>query len=235
MSNGWRELPYPLGYLSAIAFGGRFLLQWLTSEIKQKSVVTRAFWQLSLAGNLLLFMHSFIQVQFHVCVVQACNAVISWRNLNLMQPTNQQLRFQTIIYFLLASVGTTALAFSVQGLFLSEGIGDWFRLPAFSGQNVPPRSLSLFWHFLGTLGVILFSSRFWVQWWCAERQKTSYLGPTFWWLSLVGGVLSLVYFVRIEDPVNIIGPLFGLLPYIRNLMLLQKQKVQEPSIAADRL
>lgn len=234
MIEGWRELLYPLGYLSAIAFGGRFLLQWLTSEVLQKSVVTRAFWHLSLIGNLLLLLHSFIQVQFHVCVVQACNAVISWRNLNLMQPGYQQLRFQTVIYSLIGSVAVTVLAFSIQGYYLGAGISDWFRLPAPSGQDFP-RRLNLFWHVLGSIGVVLFASRFWVQWWSAERQKSSYLGPAFWWLSLVGGVLSLIYFVRIDDPVNIIGPLFGLLPYIRNLMLLRKQKGQEPSIVADPL
>lgn len=229
MIDSWRELLYPLGYLSAIAFGARFLLQWLTSELLQKSVVTRAFWQLSLFGNLLLLLHSFIQVQFHVCVVQACNAVISWRNLNLMQPKDRQQPFQTVIYYLLGSIVATALAFAIQGFFLTDGLGDWFRLPTISGQEAP-RHLNQFWHFLGTLGVILFSSRFWVQWWGAEKQKNSYLGPAFWWLSLIGGILSLVYFVRIDDPVNVIGPLFGLLPYIRNLMLLQKQNNQNPIV-----
>jgi lipid-A-disaccharide synthase-like uncharacterized protein len=226
MIDSWREFLYPLGYLSALAFGGRFLLQWLTSEILQKSVVTRAFWQLSLVGNVLLLLHSFIQMQFHVCVVQACNAVISWRNLDLMHPRELQWRFPSVLSLLFGSIVATFLAFIVQGAILGEGIGDWFRLPTFAGHEVP-RHLSLQWHLLGSLGVMLFSSRFWVQWWCAEREKTSYLGPGFWWLSLSGGILSLVYFVRIEDPVNIIGPLFGLLPYVRNLMLLYKKKTKE--------
>lgn len=226
MIDGWREWLYPLGYFASLAFGGRFLFQWLTSEIQQKSVVTRIFWQLSLIGNVLLLVHSFIQVQFHVCAIQACNTVISWRNLNLMGPSSQQIRFHTVLILILIAILFTFFAFSLQGALGGDGISNWFRLPVFNGQNNPPQSISPLWHLIGVIGLILFSSRFWIQWWCAEKHKSSYLGPAFWWLSLLGGTLSLIYFVQIDDPVNILGPAVGMIPYIRNLMLIQKQRRQ---------
>lgn len=86
---------YPLGYLSTLAFGLRFFIQWLYSEAKGQCVVVRPFWWLSLIGNILLLTHALIQMQFHVALVQAINGVISWRNLDLMRPLSQQktLRF----------------------------------------------------------------------------------------------------------------------------------------------
>lgn len=66
MTEFWRIQLYCLGFVSAFAFGGRFLLQWLTSEIKGQSTVPRSFWILSLVGNVSLLIHSIIQVQFHV-------------------------------------------------------------------------------------------------------------------------------------------------------------------------
>lgn len=219
MTDGWREILYPLGFLSSLAFGGRFLLQWLTSEIERKSIVTKIFWQLSLCGNLMLLFHSFIQVQFHVCVIQACNAIISWRNLNLMDDRKNQVSLSTVLYLLFGSVAMVSVAFLLQGYFLNYSFNEWFRLPIW--RNETPQSVGILWHAFGTLGLILFSSRFWVQWWYAEKAKASLLGPPFWWLSLSGGLISLVYFIRIDDPVNIIGPAFGLVPYARNLILIR--------------
>lgn len=219
MSESWREFLYPLGYLSAIAFGGRFLLQWALSEIHRESIVTRSFWRLSLVGNILLLVHSFLQVQFHVSLIQACNAVVSWRNLNLMEESSKRAEFATVIKLLVAALGTVTIGFFLQGYL--QGSYIFFRLPhtEFSEEGV-----SFLWHLLGFLGLALFSCRFWIQWWYAERDAKSYLSPTFWWLSLVGGLLSLIYFIYIDDTVNIIGPAFGLIPYIRNLMLIQNAK-----------
>jgi lipid-A-disaccharide synthase-like uncharacterized protein len=219
----WRTFLYPLGFLSALLFGARFIIQWLQSEKAYKSIVPRSFWVLSLLGNLLLMLHSFIQIQVHVCMVQACNAVISWRNLNLMQSKKPAVAFTTVLVFLIGSILLTALAFASQSAFFSWE-GGWFRIPIAPWQTTANSSVPFFWHALGALGYLLFSSRFWIQWWLAERSHASYLPVSFWWLSLGGALLSILYFVRIGDSVNLIGPLLGLVPYIRNLMLMQKTK-----------
>lgn len=220
----WREVLYPLGFLSSIAFSGRMLLQWLSSEYRQKSVVTRNFWILSLFGNLLLLIHSLIQVQYHVCFVQTCNAIISWRNLDLMKPESEQIKMRQVIILLAASLFSMTTLFFLQGYLLLEGQFEWFRMPSTPWNGADRQPVSLFIHCVGFIGIVLFSCRFWVQWWLAERRKKSYLGPLFWWLSLIGDLLSLGYFLRISDPVNFIGPAFGVVPYIRNLMLIRKDK-----------
>lgn len=202
---------YPLGYLSTVAFGLRFFIQWLYSESKGQSVVIRPFWWLSLIGNLLLLGHALIQMQFHVCLVQAINGVIAWRNLNLMKPETEQ----KSLAFTLSLMGFFIL--SVTSYFFFSGI-EWFHAPQ---ATVP---IAMAWHLLGLVGLILFSSRFVVQWWDAEWQHQSVLGLSFWSMSIAGGLLSILYFAQLHDTVNLIGPSLGMIPYIRNMMLLRKAK-----------
>lgn len=217
----WRVILYPLGFISALAFSGRFLIQWLQSERAHQSVVPFSFWRLSLTGNLLLFLHSLIQIQVNVAIVQALNAVISWRNLNLMQTKKAPLPFYGVLGMLFFSLIFTCSAFALQhSLFhLDEG---WLRTPSAPWQKGSHDPVSINWHIIGFLGYFLFSSRFWIQWWSAEKKLKSLLPLSFWWLSLSGALLSIGYFIRIGDTVNLIGPLVGIIPYIRNLMLIKE-------------
>lgn len=221
-----RELLYPLGFLSALAFCARMLVQWLTSELKGRSVVMPGFWKLSLLGNVLLALHSLIQVQFHVCAIQTCNAIISWRNLNLMRLPDQQISFKHTVQILIAALILVPLLFAAQSYFLMDNMQEWFRIPVAPWQSRMHTHVSLAWHLFGFLGLALFNSRFWLQWWCAETHRESYLGPAFWWVSLIGEVACLIYFVRIDDAVNFIGPIFALIPYVRNLMLIYKKPIR---------
>ena len=52
--------------------------------------------------------------------------------------------------------------------------------------------------------------------------QASALEPTLWYISLVGAAMTLLYFMRIGDPVNLIGPVVGMIPYIRNLILIRR-------------
>lgn len=222
----WRDWVYPLGFVAAFAFMGRFALQWLISEVHRKSMVTKSFWQLSLFANLVMVVHSVLQIQYFVCLVQACNAVIAWRNLNFMQERVKQVHFRTVLFLLSgAIIGTTAI-FLLQGYLFFDGNILWARIPTFFGDQVTSSKLSFEWHLLGVLGMVLFASRFWVQWWLAEKQQSSTLSTSFWWLSITGAVLSLIYFLPMYDMVNLIGPLFGLIPYIRNLVLIKRMRTE---------
>lgn len=227
MSDGWRELLYPLGFLASIAFSARMLVQWLTSEFSGKSCVKPLFWKISLCGNALLATHAFIQIQFHVCLIQICNAVISWRNLNLMQPPTEQVSTRNTVGMMALAIITVPIAFIIQ----NHGT-EWFRIPVTPWQN-ETHTLSPLWHAFGFVGLILFGSRYWLQWWCAEKRRESYLGPAFWWVSLIGEGACLIYFLLIQDPVNFLGPAFAFIPYVRNLMLIYKSK-QRISQAQER-
>jgi lipid-A-disaccharide synthase len=208
-----RELLYPMGFIAAFFFSARFAIQWLYSEYKGESVVPKSFWVTSLIANILLFTHGCIQLQYHVSLVQSCNCILSWRNINLMQDERRRASYKAVITMLASAIILVTTFFWLQP-------GSWFRVPSTPWQHAPEQ-VSFAWHVFGFTGMLLFASRFWIQWYQAEKRMKSYLSPTFWWLSITSCIIILIYCIRIGDAVNGIGPALGLIPYIRNLMLLK--------------
>jgi lipid-A-disaccharide synthase-like uncharacterized protein len=75
------------------------------------------------------------------------------------------------------------------------------------------------WKLVGWFGNLVFFSRFFVQWYVTERRKQVVVPAAFWWLSLTGSLLLLVYSLRQRDSVFIFAYLFTWIPYIRNLVI----------------
>jgi lipid-A-disaccharide synthase-like uncharacterized protein len=78
------------------------------------------------------------------------------------------------------------------------------------------------WQIIGFLGQGLFFGRFFVQWIASERNKRSVIPNAFWFFSVGGGLVLLLYAVHRRDPVFIVGQGAGLLIYFRNLWLLYR-------------
>lgn len=83
---------------------------------------------------------------------------------------------------------------------------------------------STLWLAIGFTGNALFFSRFMVQWIASERAGRSYIPTMFWWLSIAGSIVLLLYAVHKRDPVFIIAYLPNCVVYVRNLMLIRKQR-----------
>ena len=77
---------------------------------------------------------------------------------------------------------------------------------------------------IGFVGQGLFASRFVVQWIYSEKKGKSTIPIVFWYLSIFGGIGLLIYALSRKDPVIITGQLFGILIYLRNLILIYKNK-----------
>jgi len=90
--------------------------------------------------------------------------------------------------------------------------------------------MNYFWLTLGFFAQLLFSMRFIVQWIASERQKKSVVPISFWYLSIGGSLLLLIYSIYRKDPVFILGQSMGLFIYFRNLMLIHSKK-SEPYIS----
>jgi lipid-A-disaccharide synthase-like uncharacterized protein len=73
------------------------------------------------------------------------------------------------------------------------------------------------WVVLGFTAQAFFTMRFVVQWIASERARKSVMPVAFWFFSIGGGALLLVYALYRRDPVFIAGQALGLLVYIRNL------------------
>jgi len=78
------------------------------------------------------------------------------------------------------------------------------------------------WFALGFFAQGLFMMRFVVQWIASEKARRSIIPLAFWFFSIGGGTLMLVYGFYRRDPVIIAGQGLGLLVYVRNLMLIRK-------------
>ena len=77
---------------------------------------------------------------------------------------------------------------------------------------------------LGLLGQGLFFSRFLVQWIASERKGRSVVPLSFWYLSIGGGGLLLIYALWRKDPVIVLGQAVGLFVYVRNLILIHRRR-----------
>ena len=73
------------------------------------------------------------------------------------------------------------------------------------------------WLALGFFAQALFTARFLVQWIASERAGKSVIPIAFWFFSIGGGALLLVYALYRRDPVFIAGQAFGVFVYARNL------------------
>lgn len=76
----------------------------------------------------------------------------------------------------------------------------------------------------GFAGQFVFFLRFAVQWFASERRGKSHIPLAFWYLSLGGGAMTLVYALLKQDIVFTTAQALGLLIYIRNLMLIHGRR-----------
>jgi lipid-A-disaccharide synthase-like uncharacterized protein len=80
------------------------------------------------------------------------------------------------------------------------------------------------WVLFGFFGQFVFAMRFIIQWIVSEKKKESIVPLSFWYLSICGGVILLIYAIYKNDPVFMLGQATGLIVYARNLMLITKKK-----------
>ncbi|TAJ22849.1 MAG: lipid A biosynthesis protein [Nitrospirae bacterium] len=83
-------------------------------------------------------------------------------------------------------------------------------------------TVELIWLGIGFFGQTVFFMRWVVQWIASERSAESRVPLAFWYMSLVGGLITLAYAVYRKDPVFIAGQSVGAFVYLRNLMLIRR-------------
>jgi lipid-A-disaccharide synthase-like uncharacterized protein len=80
------------------------------------------------------------------------------------------------------------------------------------------------WILFGFIAQAMFFMRFLVQWIASERARRSVVPVAFWFFSVAGGSLLLVYAIYRMDPVFIAGQATGLIIYGRNLWLIYRER-----------
>jgi len=81
-----------------------------------------------------------------------------------------------------------------------------------------------FWTLIGFVGQVTFGGRFILQWIVSEYKKRSHVPVAFWFLSLIGSLILLVYSIHRTEPIFILGFSINTLIYNRNLHLIYKHK-----------
>lgn len=73
-----------IGFLGQLLFSARFLIQWIASERKGRSVVPLAFWIFSIMGSSLLLWYAIYRRDPVFILGQSAGLFIYLRNLHLI-------------------------------------------------------------------------------------------------------------------------------------------------------
>src|SRR5262252_9216579 len=81
-----------------------------------------------------------------------------------------------------------------------------------------------FWLVFGIIAQLFFTARFLVQWIASERAGNSVVPLAFWFCSMGGGLMTLIYGIVKREPIIILGQSLATIIYVRNIMLIWKNR-----------
>lgn len=199
---------YSIGFVAQILFSLRSIIQWVLSEKNKKVMTPSIFWKLSLLASIIMFIYGYLRHDFAIMLGQSITYFIYIRNLHVQNEWKKLPLFIRLLIILFPAIVVIVYhnnnRIDLYHLFHSDHIATWL----------------LIW---GIIAQIVFTMRFIYQWIITERYKLSSLPKGFWILSLLGAFMILVYAVFRKDPVLLLGTLFSLFLYARNLFILKKQ------------
>lgn len=199
---------YAIGFTAQLLFSARLILQWITSEKNKKVTTPSSFWVHSLIASFLLFIYGELRNDFSIMLGQTITYFIYIRNLQIRgewKKLNIILRRFLLFFPVLIII-----------YYFNNNTYDLAKL--FGRHNI-----KLWLLILGSVGQIVFTFRFIVQWIHSEKIRQSVLPLSFWWLSLAGSALILTYSILRRDPVLFIGQAFGFIVYARNIILMRNK------------
>ena len=196
-----------LGFSAQGLFSARMLIQWILSEKARKVVSPTIYWQLSLLASILFSIYGWLRGDFVIILGQIFSYYIYIWNLN---SKNHWKDIYPALRIIILCIPIAALCYV---LYNTDASSD--RL--FNHISLP---LLLF----GSAGQIIFTFRFVYQWWYSRSKGESVLPFTFWMLSLIGSLITIIYAIYRKDLVLIIGQSVGFLTYSRNMWLIVKEK-----------
>lgn len=79
-----------VGFAGQAVFTGRFVLQWLYSEFKRRSVIPVGFWYLSMLGSALLLTYAIYRQDPVFIIGQSFGFLVYLRNLQLIARHQEQ-------------------------------------------------------------------------------------------------------------------------------------------------
>jgi lipid-A-disaccharide synthase-like uncharacterized protein len=87
-------------------------------------------------------------------------------------------------------------------------------------------NFNVFFLCIGLPAQAIFFSRFVVQWHASEKKGKSIIPVALWYLSLGGSLGLAIYGLCVSEPIHFFGQVLNSGIYIRNLVLINKEKKQ---------
>ena len=193
-----------IGFGAQLFFSARILVQWLMSERARRVLSPSIFWVLSLCGSYLMCLYGYLRSDFSIVLGQFISYYIYLWNLSLKGVFG---RLHVVLRALLLLTPVLALL-----AVLSDAESAYMEF--FHNADVP-----LWLLVYGSAGQVIFVMRFIYQWFYSYRRHESMLPAGFWIISLVGSLTIVSYGVMRGDIVLMVGQSFGLVAYIRNLII----------------
>lgn len=195
-------LIFGLGFFAQLLFFSRSLVQWFKSEKAGKIVSPVLFWQISLLAAVLMMVYGILRKDPAIILGQLITFYIYIRNLQIQREWKKIPRY---FRYFISSVPL--------------GCGLWIFI---SGNHnlkeiVGNDNITTWLMYFGIVAQVIFTFRFVYQWIVSERNHNSWLPPGFWYFSLTGASMTLVYAALRLDPVLFLSNLGGLFMYARNL------------------
>lgn len=195
---------YAVGFIAQGFFSARILLQWILSERAHRVLSPNIFWVFSLMGSVLLFSYGWLRSDFSIILGQLISYYIYIWNLNI-KGVWQKIPMLIRGIVMILPIVAILMMINDAAIFIDR----------FLHNREVPLPLLLF----GSAGQVIFTLRFVYQWYYSYRKQESILPCGFWVISLIGSAIIVSYGVFRLDPVLILGQSFGLVAYIRNIIL----------------
>jgi len=199
------------GFIGQLLFFMRFIIQWLYTEKYKKSAVPVSFWYFSILGSFMLLTYSVLIKDPIFIIGQSTGAIIYLRNISLIYKER----------------GTRSHNFGFKMTIVLIIYFAFVGVAAYFYPDVPRKAKVSYTGVVFAIGIIaqsMFFMRFLVQWIYSEKVKKSTFPVMFWYFSMIGSLLLLIYSVLVHDPVFIAGQSVGLLIYFRNLYFINMEK-----------
>ncbi|MDT0650092.1 lipid-A-disaccharide synthase N-terminal domain-containing protein [Autumnicola edwardsiae] len=202
---------FSIGFLAQMLFSARLITQWFLSEKSKKVETPVLFWKLSLLASVLLFAYGYLREDLAIMLGQFLIYGVYWRNLKIQgEWKNRNIFFKAFVVI---------FPILILAYIIFFGRLNWEDL--IEGERLAPWLIGL-----GIFGQLVYTARFFYQWYYAERNQVSSLPQGFWILSLIGSSLLLAYGILRYDPVLISAHFFGGLIYMRDIYLSRNTEVE---------
>ncbi len=193
-----------VGFLAQFLFFARSFIQWFKTEkagIIKSPVI---FWQISLIASSVMIIYGILRKDPAIILGQFITFYIYIRNLQLQ---NQWKKIPGYFRYIIPLIPLFCLTYifisdnnNIKQIIFNEDIAGWLML-------------------FGIIAQVVFTFRFVYQWVIAEKVKSSPLPLGFWYISLTGALMTIVYALMRHDPVLLLSNLAGLFMYSRNIII----------------